>query len=247
MNAGARSLRYQRRKGADGFTLLEVLITATVFLIVLAAVYQIYISNQITYAKGALKADLQQNARAALELISRELRMIGYDPQHSLPLLGAATTPATAQRAIQGATATSIRFIADVDSPAGTGPDGWGDMIEYTYDATCQQIRRKLWVWNPAAGPPDFVAPAADSGCVEPPPIAEQLDPALTTVFRYLYYDAAEPNPNLKFKEIASPVAAADLMRIQRIRIQVATEEGEESFAGTQEFRVITDVRLRNM
>jgi hypothetical protein len=119
-------------------------------------------------------------------------------------------------------------------------------MIGYTYDATCGQLRRKVWVWDPAASPPNFVAPPADNACIEPPPIAEQLDPALATIFRYFYYDAAESNPALKLKELASPVAAADLMRIQRIVIQVETED-VAPMAGTQDFRLVSDVRLRNM
>jgi Tfp pilus assembly protein PilV len=246
MSAGVMNIHDSERKGEAGFTLVEALISVGIFAIVLLSILQMFATNRATYAKGEVKVSIQQNARAALELTSRELRMVGYDPNHTTPLLGAGTTPATTQRAIQSATATGIRFIADVNNPAGTGPDGWGDMIGYTYDATCGQLRRKVWVWDPAALPPNFVAPPADNACVEPPPIAEQLDPALTTVFRYLYYDAAEPNPNLKFKELASPVAAADLMRIQRIVIQVETED-VAPMAGTQEFRLVSDVRLRNM
>lgn len=235
----------QRGEGEAGFTLLEVLIATAISAIVLLAIYQLYTGSRVIYNKGEAKTAVQQNARVALELVSRELRMTGYDPNHVIPLLGAGTTPATTQRAIQSATATSIRFIADVNSPVGTGPDGWGDMLEYTYDAACQQVRRKLWVWDPAASPPDFVGPPADSGCIEPPPIAEQLDPAMTTVFRYFYYDAAEVNPNLKFKELASPVPTADLPRIQRITFQVGTE-AMAPLAGNQAFRLVSDVRLRN-
>jgi type II secretory pathway pseudopilin PulG len=234
------------RKGEGGFTLVEALIGVGIFAVVLLSILQTFTANRVTYAKGEVKVSIQQNARAALELISRELRMVGYDPNHTIPLLGAGTTPATTQRAIQSATATGIRFIADVNNPAGTGPDGWGDMVGYTYDATCGQLRRKVWVWNPAAPPPNFVAPPADNACIEPPPIAEQLAPGLTTVFRYFYYDAAEPNPSLKLKELASPVAAADLMRIQRIVIQVETQD-VAPMAGTQDFRLVSDVRLRNM
>lgn len=231
--------------GAGGFTLLEVLIAAVISTIVLLGLYQMYNANRTTYAKGEVKISIQQNARAAVELISRELRMVGYDPNHAVPLLGGGTNPPTTQRMIQNATATSIRFIADVNDPAGTGPDGWGDMIEYTYDPACMQIRRKLWIWNPTAIP-DFVAPPADNGCIEPPPIAEQLDPNLTTVFRYFYYDAAESNPALKFKEIGSPVPAADLTRIQRITIQVGTED-DAPMGGTHAFPLTSDVRLRNI
>lgn len=234
-----------RTWGAGGFTLIEVLVTTVIASVVLLGLYHMYDTNRTTYAKGEVKINIQQNARAAIDLISRELRMIGYDPSHTLPLLGAATNPATTQRAIQSATATSIRFIADVNNPAGTGPDGWGDMLEYTYDPVCLQIRRKLWIWNPAAIPPDFVAPPADNGCVEPPPIAEQLDPNLITVFRYFYYDAAEPNPALKFKELASPIAVADLTRIERITILVGTED-VAPMGGTHAFPLTSDVRLRN-
>lgn len=236
----------KRRKEEDGFTVVEVLVASVIFAIVLLPIFQMYSTSRVTYAKGEVKTTLQQNARAAMEVISRELRMIGYDPSHTIPLLGVGTNPATTQRAIQSANATGIRFIADVNNPAGTGPDGWGDMLEYTYDPACQQIRRKLWVWNPAAVPPDFVAPPADTGCLEPPPIAEQLDPALGTVFQYFYYDAAEMNPNLKFKELASPIAMTDLMLIQRVVIQVETED-QALFAGTQDYRLVSDVRLRNM
>ncbi len=246
MSVKMRNVHDQRWKEEGGFTLVEVLIAAVISAIVLIPILQMDATNRVTYAKGEVKTTLQQNARAALELISRELRMIGYDPNHTIPLLGGGTTPTTTQRAIQSATTTDIRFIVDVNSPAGTGPDGWGDMLEYTYDPACQQIRRKLWIWDPAAGPPDFAAPPADNGCLQPPPIAEQLDPALTTVFRYFYYDAAETNPNLKLKELASPIAVADLMRIQRVVIQVKTA-GEVLLAGMQDFRLVSDVRLRNM
>lgn len=246
MSIKVNNIQGQRRKEEEGFTVVEVLVASVLFAIVLLPIFTMYSTSRVTYAKGEVKTTLQQNARAAMEVISRELRMIGYDPNHTIPLLGVGTNPATTQRAIQSANATGIRFIADVNNPAGTGPDGWGDMLEYTYDPACQQIRRKLWVWNPAAVPPNFVAPPADNGCLEPPPIAEQLDPALGTAFRYFYYDAAEMNPNLKFKELASPIAMTDLMLIQRVVIQVETED-QALFAGTQDYRLVSDVRLRNM
>lgn len=246
MSIAVNDIRGQRRKEEEGFTVVEVLVASVIFAIVLLPIFQMYSTSRTTYAKGEVKTTLQQNARAAMEVISRELRMIGYDPNHTIPFLGAGTNPATTQRAIQSADATGIRFIADVNNPAGTGPDGWGDMLEYSYDPACQQIRRKLWIWNPAAVPPNFVAPPADNGCLEPPPIAEQLDPALGTVFRYFYYDAAEMNPNMKFKELASPITVTDLMLIQRVVIQVATED-QALFAGTQDYRLVSDVRLRNM
>lgn len=245
MNARAANRQRQQFSGVGGFTLLEVVIGTAISTLVLLGLYQIYAANRLTYSKGEAKTVVQQNARAAIDFVSRELRMVGYDPNRTVPLLGAGTNPPTTQRAIQNATAISIRFIADVNDPDGLGPDGWGDMVEYTYDPVCMQIRRKLWIWNETAMPPDFVAPPADNGCIEPPPVAEQLNPNLTTVFRYFYYDAAEPDPALRFKELASPVPTADLMRIERITIQLEAEE-EAPLAGRQAFRLVSDVRLRN-
>src|SRR3989304_417457 len=110
MSAGVMNIHDAERKGEAGFTLVEALIGVGIFAIVLLSILQMFATNRVTYAKGEVKVPIQQNARAALELIPRELRMVGYDPNHTTPLLGAGTTPATTQRAIQSATATGIRF-----------------------------------------------------------------------------------------------------------------------------------------
>ncbi len=52
-----------------GFTLIEILIALSTFLIILFAVYTTFESSRATYAAGEQKADIQQNARIAMELI----------------------------------------------------------------------------------------------------------------------------------------------------------------------------------
>jgi len=94
MSAGVMNIHDSERKGEAGFTLVEALIGVGIFAIVLLSILQMFATNRVTYAKGEVKVSIQQNARAALELISRELRMVGYDPNHTTPLLGAGTTPA---------------------------------------------------------------------------------------------------------------------------------------------------------
>lgn len=72
--------RIQQEKG---FTLVELLVAMVIALIVMAAVYTTYSSQQQQYLVQEQVAGMQQNMRAATYFMSRELRMAGYDPTQS--------------------------------------------------------------------------------------------------------------------------------------------------------------------
>ncbi|MGH7314613.1 MAG: PilW family protein [Candidatus Rokuibacteriota bacterium] len=57
-----------------GFTLAELLVAFAIFGLALAAVVTIYRSGLETYVAGSSQVEVQQNARAMLERLSRELR-----------------------------------------------------------------------------------------------------------------------------------------------------------------------------
>lgn len=57
-----------------GFTLTELLVVATVLGMILAGVVLIQMQGQQAYLFGSHRVEVQQNNRAALELITRELR-----------------------------------------------------------------------------------------------------------------------------------------------------------------------------
>lgn len=63
-----------------GFTLVELMVTLAMSGIIVAAVYSAYIIQQKTYHNQGQVVQMQQNIRAALELMSSEIRMAGYDP-----------------------------------------------------------------------------------------------------------------------------------------------------------------------
>jgi prepilin-type N-terminal cleavage/methylation domain-containing protein len=69
MNQLRAILRDQR-----GFTLTELLVVATVLGMILAGVVLIQMQGQQAYLFGSHRVEVQQNNRAALELITRELR-----------------------------------------------------------------------------------------------------------------------------------------------------------------------------
>jgi len=68
------------RSRQKGFTLIELLIGMVAGLILIGAVYKTYINHQRSHVTQQLVVDMQQNARAAMALMKREIRMMGYDP-----------------------------------------------------------------------------------------------------------------------------------------------------------------------
>lgn len=68
-----------------GLTLVELLIAMAISGIVVAAIYTAFVTQQKSYTIQDQVAETQQNARVALDLITREVRMAGYgQPSWSL-------------------------------------------------------------------------------------------------------------------------------------------------------------------
>ncbi len=64
---------YQR-----GLTLVELVVALAISFIVIGAVYQAFTSQQRTYTIQDQVAEAQQNARVAMNILMRDLRMVGY-------------------------------------------------------------------------------------------------------------------------------------------------------------------------
>ena len=63
-----------------GFTLVEILIAMAIASVVMAGIYSAYSSQQRSYIVQEQVAGMQQNLRASMDLMEREIRMAGYDP-----------------------------------------------------------------------------------------------------------------------------------------------------------------------
>lgn len=62
----------------NGFTLIEILIAMAISGIVTAATYSTFKSHQGSYIAQDQVTEMQQNLRAAMSMISRDMRMAGY-------------------------------------------------------------------------------------------------------------------------------------------------------------------------
>jgi prepilin-type N-terminal cleavage/methylation domain-containing protein len=63
-----------------GVTLIELLVAMAVGMIVMAGIYGTYHGQEKAFVNQQLVVDMQQNVRAAMLLMTREIRMTGYDP-----------------------------------------------------------------------------------------------------------------------------------------------------------------------
>lgn len=80
----------KRSKQKKGFTLVEILTVVVLATVIIMAAYSVYLMSYESYKKQSASAELTQNARIALERISRELRQspdiitpLSTDPQTS--------------------------------------------------------------------------------------------------------------------------------------------------------------------
>lgn len=112
-------------RSQSGFTLIELLVVTAVSGIVMAGIYSTFYSQQNSYITQSEISALQQNLRAAMYTLKRDIRMAGYDPRK------------TAEAGILAAGADSIQVSMDITDDAGTGsPDGDtadpGETVTYT-------------------------------------------------------------------------------------------------------------------
>lgn len=72
------------RLGSErGFTLLEMMVALVVFALIGVAIYQVLVHTNQSEEVGSSVSEAQQNARAALDLILRDLRQAGYGIDNS--------------------------------------------------------------------------------------------------------------------------------------------------------------------
>jgi len=64
----------------DGFTLVELFIYMAMFIIVMGALYSVFIGNTKSYSSQENKVEMVQDLRAAMHLVVSDTRMAGLDP-----------------------------------------------------------------------------------------------------------------------------------------------------------------------
>lgn len=122
----ARTARHRR---ARGFSLIEFITSGALTLLLLAGVGAIFIGARTSYGKAEQLGQLQEHGRYALDLISRDLRMVEYPGcSHRAPFTAttrsAALSPPTALRAFKARAPTiDSALSSDIEQLALAGTD----------------------------------------------------------------------------------------------------------------------------
>ena len=131
---------YSLENKESGFTLVELLIAMTIGLIILAALSSTFLMQRKIYDVQEQIVEMVQTARAAMDMMTREIRMAGYDPKR-------VNSDSDTSNDFSGITHNADSSIIDIYSDNnGNGsidnPTGSYEHITYLYDSANKLIRR---------------------------------------------------------------------------------------------------------
>jgi type IV pilus assembly protein PilW len=131
-----------RQSKQQGFTLTELLVAMAMVGIVMAAVYSTYKSQQDTYVAQEQVAEMQQNLRASLYRMARDLRMAGFNPQRA-PNVGGFVTQLPDDGVGETTTdSTNIAFTIDENANGTIDLDDDDEQIAYRLDNASDTLQR---------------------------------------------------------------------------------------------------------
>jgi type IV pilus assembly protein PilW len=116
----------------EGFTLVELMVSMSIGMVILAAVTTTFMSQTRIYNAQEQINEMQQNARGALDIITREVKMAGYKPNGG---------------GFNGITysTTQLMVQADLDSDGAISTSSTAnEQITYVFDSANQRITRAV-------------------------------------------------------------------------------------------------------
>jgi type IV pilus assembly protein PilW len=119
-----------------GFTLIELMISLAAASIVTAGIYGFYHVQQKSAVTQQLVVEMQQNIRATMSLMKREIRMMGYDPVVADGIdndVNGTIDDESAGSGIITAARDSIQFDWDRDGDGAIDNTGSGEGIIYSF------------------------------------------------------------------------------------------------------------------
>ncbi|MBU3981377.1 MAG: prepilin-type N-terminal cleavage/methylation domain-containing protein [Proteobacteria bacterium] len=121
----------------NGFTLIEMLISMAIGMIIIIALSSTFLLQRDAYDDQEQIAEMVQTARAAMDMMTREIRMAGYDPAGTMQR----SDPTGAKFVGIPYDANKLQIYADLNGDEDT--DDSHEYIKYTMDSDYPfEIRR---------------------------------------------------------------------------------------------------------
>ncbi len=137
---------YQPSQHQRGVTLAELLVALGISTVILGAIYTVYLTQTKTQIVQEDVVGMQQEIRAALNLLVRELRMAGYDPRG----VNADNDPTND---FEGIVYNPFHLHIQADLSGNGNLSEANESIQYSHDTTTLTLRRRTGRggWQPLA------------------------------------------------------------------------------------------------
>ena len=131
-----------------GFSLIEVLVSMALASIIIAAVYNLFHDQKDAYVAQDQVAEMQQNLRAGVLLMTQEIRSAGYDPLDT-GLFGFVTDFASpndifSENIDYSSDKSRIAFTIDADEAGDLNPND-SELIAYRLNTSNNSLERYIW------------------------------------------------------------------------------------------------------
>ena len=113
----------------QGFTIIELVVSVAIGSVLIGICISMFNVQRKAFSLQEQKTETRQNMRAAMDIMSREIRMAGY---------GTTTINIMSTPVPPGTTTDTIVFLSDIEN------DGNVDQIRYEHDSTDLQIERNF-------------------------------------------------------------------------------------------------------
>jgi type IV pilus assembly protein PilW len=169
--------------GNQGFTLMELLVATAISMVILGAIAGTFMTQTKFYNAQEQINEMQQNARAAIDLLNRDIKLAGYDPTDA---------------AVLGLTysASELRIRADLNGD-GVVNDSSDEHVIYTFDSANKQIKR---TYGFVGATPEVLASNIESftfGYLDSSGTATTSTASIRQVSLSITARTAKPDPNL--------------------------------------------------
>jgi type IV pilus assembly protein PilW len=202
-----------------GFSLVELLMYMMIFGIASTAMYTLFISNSKSHSSQENTMEMTQDLRGAADLLTREIRMAGFDPTE---VGGVGFVSNTTDE--YDTNSDSIHFTMDYDEDGAlTGTNENINYYLYTADGI-QKLGRRT------------------GGTGNPNPVAEYV-----TALSFVYYNSGGTQITPGGGNPA--FTAMNLANIRSVQISITTETpNPDAITGQKKTRTMTSrVRIRNL
>ena len=208
------------------FGLLEMTIAMAVLGVIMAGAFAMLFRGQLSFDVQQVEANMRQQARTALGVLTTDLRLAGYRLENVPEAIGRAGV-------------NVLQFAGDLDDGAPSAPcdaafqdavDGGVERVTYTMAGG--NLQRSLECWSGAAWTVEYTGQVVAVGLVGP-----------QALFRFFAADGTEIVPT------GPELSAAERAEVRSVAVAMNFLDPDEPLVGTEHrgFNLTGRVRLRNV